>query len=438
LPVAYLVSANQDELPIERIRAEVSGSLPEYMVPAAFVRLNALPKTPNGKVDREALPAPQFEGHLIRETAPRDPIERELLEIWQEVLPGKSIGIDDDFFEIGGDSLEASLMALEIERRFGVDFPLSIFIDNRTIAQLAERVRAPGEPSSSLVTIQRGGSALPLFVVPGGYGNVLFLRHLAHRLGPGRPLYSLQSTRSAAGLRTYYREVGEVAPAYLAEIRRAQPQGPYLLAGYSFGGYVALEMAHLLRAAREEVALLIMLDTYPPGPRRRATALERLRLHTGNLSALGPRGWPRYLAGRVRSVLLTSTRLPLIRSVLRAVNYLPTEPMVASRIARLGYNPPPYAGRVIVIRARRREPHIRWDPMDRWPHYVTGELTFLDVDGSHGTILQEPNVQQVADHIRMLLADAPLGELHEGARPSAGAPSRTAPIPSEVWREGEE
>jgi thioesterase domain-containing protein/acyl carrier protein len=343
---------------------------------------------------------------LIRETAPRDPIERELLEIWKEVLPGKSIGIDDDFFEIGGDSLEASLMALEIERRFGIDFPLSIFIDNRTISQLAEKVRAPGEPSSSLVIIQRGGSAPPLFVVPGGYGNVLFLRHLAHRLGPERPLYSLQSTRSAKGLRTYYREVGEVAPAYLAEIRRAQPHGPYLLAGYSFGGYVALEMAHLLRAAGEEAALLIMLDTYPPGPRRSATPLERLRLHTGNLRALGPRGWPGYIAGRARSVLLASTRLQPIRWILRIAGYVPTEPMVASRIARLGYNPPPYPGRVIVIRARRREPHVRWDPMDRWPRYVAGDLTFLDVDGSHGTILHEPNVQQVADHIRDLLEKA--------------------------------
>jgi thioesterase domain-containing protein len=272
--------------------------------------------------------------------------------------------------------------------------------------------------------------------VPGGYGNVLFLRHLAHRLGPERPLYSLQSTRSASGLRRYYREVGEVAPAYLAEIRRAQPHGPYALAGYSFGGYVALEMAHLLRAAGEDVSLLIMLDTYPPGPRRKATPLERLRLHMGNLRALGPRGWPGYLAGRVRSVLLTSTRLPLVRSALRAVNYVPTEPMVASRIARLGYNPLPYPGSMVVIRARRREPHVRWDPMDRWPRYVTGGLIFLDVEGSHGTILHEPNVQQVADHIRTLLAESPPGEFREG--PSGGAPEIAASIQSGAWREGEE
>ena len=309
----------------------------------------------------------------------------------------------EDFFQSGGDSLAASLMALDIEQRFEVEFPLSMFLERRTVAQIAEWLRARADTPGCLVPVQPHGRGAPLFVIPGGYGNVLFLRHLAQHLGPEQRLFALQSTRSAAGLRQYYRDVAEVAVTYLEEIRRMQPTGPYLLTGYSFGGYVALEMAHRLLAAGEEIALLVLLDTYPPGPRRGASFADRLRLHVGNLHQLQPRRWPVYAANRLRSLAMKSTRFRSVRTILRTVGYVPRQPMVASRIARYGYHPSPYPGRVVVIRARRREAYVRWDPMGRWPAYLSGELSFLDVDGSHGDILHEPHVHQVAEHLRTLL-----------------------------------
>jgi aspartate racemase len=297
-------------------------------------------------------------------------------------------------------------MALDIERRFDVEFPLSLFIERRTVARIAAWLRERGEAPGCLIPIQPSGASPALFVVPGGYGNVLFLRHLARKLGPEQPLFALQATRSATGLRQYYRDVDEVAGTYLEEIRRAKPEGPFFLAGYSFGGYVALEMARRLLAEGEEVGLLVMLDTYPPGPRRNAPLLTRVRIHADNLRRIPRREWPAYFGDRARSLVLRSTRRETVRKVMRLVGYVPHEPMVASRIARYGYNPPPYPGRLVVIRARQRAEYVRWDPMERWPLYVSGRLEFLDVDGSHGDILHEQHVQQVAAHMRALLAEA--------------------------------
>ncbi len=414
--VAYVVS--RDPASSDHLRAALGTSLPDYMVPAVFIPLESLPLTPNGKVAREALPAPILDGRLSGDGRPRDAIEAELVQIWQGLLSLTAIEVNEDFFQIGGDSLAASLMALDIEQHFRVEFPLSLFLERRTVAQIADWVRTRGETPGCLIPVQPHGRAAPLFVIPGGYGNVLFLQHLAKHLGPEQPLFALQSTRSATGLRQYYRDVSDVAVAYLDEIRRKRPSGPYLLAGYSFGGYVALEMAHRLRAAGEETALLVMLDTYPPGPRRGASVGERVRLHTRNLRQLGVARWPAYAVNRLRSLAMKSTRLETVRAILRRVGYVPSQPMVASRIARYGYRPQPYAGDVVVIRARQRESYIRWDPMARWPAYVSGELTFLDVDGSHGNILHEPHVHQVSDHLRRLLEQV---RSHSAPGPSSGA-----------------
>jgi amino acid adenylation domain-containing protein len=400
--VAYL--AGPEPAPLDRLRAALAERLPDYMVPAVFMQLEALPLTPNGKVAREALPAPILDRWASAQ--PRDDIEIELVRLWQDLLSLDAIGIEEDFFEIGGDSLAASLMALDIERRFDVEFPLSLFIERRTVARIAAWLRERGEAPGCLIPVQPSGAAPPLFVVPGGYGNVLFLRHLARQLGPEQPLFALQSTRSATGLRQYYRDVDEVAGTYLEEIRRARPAGPYRLAGYSFGGYVALEMAHRLLRQGEEVSLLVMLDTYPPGPRRNAPLLTRIRIHADNLRGASLRDWPGYFTGRLQELMLKSTRLHTVRRTMQILGYVPHEPMVASRIARYGYDPTPYPGRLVVIRARQRADYVRWDPMERWPLYVSGLLEFLEVDGSHGDILHEQHVQQVAAHLRDLLAEA--------------------------------
>ena len=405
--VAYFVSEDHSDQLDDRIRSRLADTLPDYMVPSLYMRLDALPLTPNGKVDRRALPIPDFGKQILPDEKPRDHIEEVLVRIWRERLSRDSIGIHDDFFDLGGDSLEASLLALEIEQAFGIELPLSVFVDRTTIAQLAEYVREHGGVPSSLVPIQANGSGPRLFVVPGGYGNVLFLRHLAQYLGPDQPLFALQSTKSATGLREYYRDVEEVASTYLAEIQKVQPTGPYYLAGYSFGGYVALEMARGILAQGDRVALLVLFDTYPPGPRKNASPGERILIHARNLRRIGLREWPSYAAAGFRSILLRSTRLKPVRAALRTAGYVPRQPMVASKIARFGYLPPPYAGELTLIKARQREWYVRWDPMENWPQFVSGGLRTLEVEGGHGDILHEPHVRQVAEHLKTLLRQTP-------------------------------
>jgi amino acid adenylation domain-containing protein len=259
------------------LRRHLQNRLPEYMIPSVFVPLDSLPLSPNGKVDRQALPAPESAGRAgIRAfRPPRDILEQKLVKIWEEVLAVHPIGVEDDFFLLGGHSLLAVRLMAWIEQELGQHLPMATLFKGPTIAQLAAILRRESEAPawSSLVAVQSAGTLRPFFFVPGGGGNVFYLYPLAHHLGLERPFYGLQA-RGLDGLSAPHTSIEEMASSYLEEIVKVQPDGPYLLGGHSSGSWVAFEMARQLRSCGQQVAMVAVIDTPAPIPETKTTEVD--------------------------------------------------------------------------------------------------------------------------------------------------------------------
>ncbi|MER7847860.1 amino acid adenylation domain-containing protein [Kitasatospora sp. NPDC096077] len=263
--VGYLVPATDAaEVDPAEVRAHLAARLPEHLVPGALVVLDALPLTVNGKLDRRALPAPAHAG-TAPGRAPRTAREKLLCELFAEVLGRPGVGLDDNFFELGGHSLLATELAGRIRSTLGVRLGIRALFDAPTVAGLADRLGRPGQEAlGTLLPIRPRGSRAPFFCVHPGRGLSWSYWPLARYLPEEYPLYGLQA-RGFNGEEDLPGTVEEMAAAYLDEIRAVQGTGPYHLLGWSFGGVVAQEMAVQLRNSGEEVAALVLLDSYPTG-----------------------------------------------------------------------------------------------------------------------------------------------------------------------------
>ncbi len=404
--VAYLVPPAGRTGLAEEIRSYLKLNLPDHMVPTLFVELERLPHTPNGKVDRQALPPPEFGRPAAGEDAPRDEVESALVDLWKEILSVDRVGVQESFFDLGGNSILASAMFIQVERRFGRSFPLSLLIEKNTIRQLADALREPSPGiGSSLVAVRTGGSNPPLFVLPGGHGDVLYMRALARHLPPGQPLYGIQAAPVEGDLPDAPR-IERIAARYLLDISSVQAHGPYLLAGHSFGGYVALEMARLLLGRGERVALLAIFDTYPPGRRVQTSLRNRLLIHAENLRALSGKQKLDYIRERSDDFTLRLVRNPRLAGLLHKPGSPQDRNMAISRAARYNYDPPPYPGDVALFKASERPWYVTWDPMARWPEYVGGELRTFSIPGGHDTILFEPHVRLLAQELERCIERA--------------------------------
>lgn len=262
--VAYLVSGGDEKPHARELREFIQAKLPDYMVPLAFVLLPAMPLTPNGKVDRRALPAParQNSALLHEYVAPRTSLEKRLAEIWENTLGIAPIGIRDNIFELGLDSLVAARLFAVIEKSLGRDLPPGPLFRAPTVESLAELLeREDSIPRrwTSLIPIQPHGTRTPLFCVHGAAGTVLFFQALANRLAPARSLYAFQA-QGLHGRDVPHTSIEAMAAHYIQEMRTVQPRGPYLLAGWCFGGLVAFEMAQQLWRMGEYVDMLAMFN----------------------------------------------------------------------------------------------------------------------------------------------------------------------------------
>ena len=218
------------------------------MVPSAFILLEKLPLIPNGKVDRRALPAPELDRSVVEEhyVAPRQPVEEQLVQIWEDMLGMRPIGIKDDFFELGGDSLLAVRLFDRMTQVCNKKLPLSTLFAGATIEHLARalvegesKATLPGETKTDnrvpLVVVQEGGSKRPFFFLHGQWaGDAFYSLELARTLGPDQPFYLLEPYKFE-GL-TVLPTFEEVAAAYIEVLRSVQPEGPYLLGGWCNGG----------------------------------------------------------------------------------------------------------------------------------------------------------------------------------------------------------
>jgi thioesterase domain-containing protein/acyl carrier protein len=369
--------------------------LPEYMVPADFIFLETMPLTPNGKVDRKALPAPEAREVERPEdfVAPRDNFELTMTRLWEQILNTRPISVRDNFFELGGHSLAAARLMGQVEKQFGKNLLLTDLLQAPTVEELVAMVRldAPSTARSAVIALQPLGSKPPFFFVHGLGGTVMRFRDLARRMAPDQPFYGIQA-KGLDGAETCLHRVEDMAEVYLRDLRSAQPEGPYYLGGYSFGGYVALEIARRLLRQGEEVRSLVLLDTYVGGSQ---SLLERfLTLSSAQKIAYVKRRAQRYRKNLKRRIEFWFLP-PAVKKVRRGC---------AS--AEHSYELRPYPERIVLFRAGEKGLRGLEEPGDGWQKYAAGGLEIHELDGDHGNILNEPNVQFLAAELRQCLERA--------------------------------
>ncbi|QUX95333.1 non-ribosomal peptide synthetase [Marinomonas sp. CT5] len=260
--VAYVIPVDSN-LDTSELRRQLINVLPDYMVPAHFMLLDEMPLTPNGKVDRKALPMPTWQASNTYEP-PRNKLEEMLTSLWAETLGLTLVGIRDNFFEIGGDSISATRILNHIQKNLSIEVPLGVLFKASTIADLSDYLSKSEDwdPLISMLPIKSSGSEPPLFCIHPALGLSWGYAGLLRHLPKSTPVYGLQATglRHAARLPE---SIEEMAEEYLSQIKRVQPEGPYRLLGWSFGGLVAHAIAEKLQSQNEEISFLCMLDSYP-------------------------------------------------------------------------------------------------------------------------------------------------------------------------------
>lgn len=408
--VAYLMTAPGASLSFSDLREHTRARLPDYMLPAAFVRLEKIPLTPNGKVDRKALPAPLQEDVITdgSKHPPATPTEEKLAAIWRSVLGLSLIGRHDKFFDLGGNSLLAVRVFAEIEKQFSRHLPLASLFNAPTIAALAgviENSSTDHAPWSSLVPIQPAGTKPRFFCVHGAGGNVILYFALAQRLGTDFPFYGLHS-QGLDGKTVPLQTVEEMAAHYVTEVQRLQPHGPYFLGGYCLGGTIAFEMAQQLTAQGERVSLVALFDTYNFNrtlPTSHFLDLaQRLWFHVGNFAHLSPGLMKNYLREKIR--VARDGELANVFSSRNKTAGRPNETVGRSALRTIQatndraadyYQPKPYSGRLTLF-----NPHVNYskfpDPHMGWDGIALGGIEIVPLPMNPHAMLVEPTVRHLA------------------------------------------
>lgn len=414
------VEQNEDEQTNEsQLRSQLITSLPVYMMPSRIITLTSLPRLESGKIDRPQLALqPIIEQKASSRTAaPRNTIEAQLVSLWERQLNVRPIGITENFFELGGDSLSAAMLFAYVEKRFDVELPLVILAKFPTIEGLAAEIRRErsDQPLPAAVLLSAGmEETVQFFCIPGAGSDVLGLLDLARAMTSKIAFYGFQYPGLEPGT-SRFRSVPELAKTFISEMKSIQPRGPYRIGGSSFGGWIAFEMAQQLRQQGEEVDLLALLDTHGPGYPRQRSGLgiaAHMELGIRWCRPLGRREDPsltnlwRGLRGRVHR-LLARIRLQLIpdRTLPLRLRHIHLQETCFKTFEQ--YRPSTYPGTIHLYRAEQREPCSLYE-MDEdlcWGTLVEGDLLIQDTPGSHGKHIRPPHVKMLARNLSRTLED---------------------------------
>lgn len=395
----------------ELLRQHAKNKLPAHMLPAAFVVLDSIPLNTNGKVDRKKLPASE---HRLEprhsNPAANDDFEATLTRLWQELLRVDHVGLDDNFFDLGGHSLLAARLIARIEKQTGKNIPTATLFEAPTIAKLANRLRQRTYESawSPLVELQvptETTTAKPFFCVHSLGANLVSFHKVAALMRRDRPIYGLQP-HGLDGQQKPLVTIEEMASAYLQEIRKKQPHGPYYLGGVCLGGVVAYEIAQQLRAAGETVALTVLIDSYLPGKmshlHERSPLAQYVDRHIGEMLLLPGIARLKYVAQWAANGGIRLGRFIGLRdhsSLARATGNVTK----VHRRAVFAYKPKSYAGKIVQLMCSDAAHRAYEDRRLAWSSVASAGFEIRIIPGNHHTMVEEPYAQTLAQELQNCL-----------------------------------
>lgn len=412
--VCYFVSAGC--VSVSEIRDHLKYRLPAYMIPAFFQQLDALPMTPNGKIDRKQLPDPTYGDSRRELIAPRSALEADLLVLWQEVLGERSISVEDDFYDVGGHSLSAMNLLARIERHLGRALDNRFLLDHTSIAAMATAIEH-GEKDDRqplLVTLNQGDAdKTPLFLMHPIGGTVYCYLALSRYMDRSQPIYALQSPgiEDADAV-----EVGieEITANYVAVIQEVQPQGPVLLGGWCFGGVLAYEAARQLSALGRKVDSIYCFDTRAPIVANHpddgddATLLswfardlavpynKTLSISPEELRAMSPDDQFRYVLEQAKQLGVVT------EDANEETLHNHFSVYIANGMALQMYGEHRLDVKLTLYFAKD-EP-ADYGPLLGWDQLLNNEIARVDIDGEHNSIMYSPWVKQIASDLSCRLA----------------------------------
>lgn len=384
--VAFL-RGDPDQVDLAQLCAGLQAELPAHMVPARFGWLDSFPLTASGKRDDSALRAMPVSTVSTVDTggpaAPLDESERAVACLFTELLGVPGVGPEDDFFVLGGSSLTAMRLVTRIEKRYDVSIPLTMLLDTPTVGALAEllRDRVGGRASDPLVPIRTGEDRTPLFLAHPLNGQVLCYLALSRKLPQGQPVYGLRTDSGTPP----WSSIQQLAAHHLAAVQRVHAHGPYILGGWSFGGFVAYEMARQLREADPDAAVeLLLFDSITLSHRQNTAATDNALNEFWR--------WQQQHEGD------PTDSFPVVNAHWRALlDYHPATTDLDITLFRAG-GPVPDSLKPLHDAAGL----LRDDPSNGWRDWTTGVVDVVDVPGDHLSLLDDPHVDAVADVIARL------------------------------------
>ncbi|WP_341407489.1 non-ribosomal peptide synthetase [Luteolibacter soli] len=410
--LAWAIVEQGSLLDSTKLDAWLSARLPAFLQPDGVMIVDAFPVTANGKIDLAALPDPAKappEARIF--TPPQGEIEQQLAAIWSELLGTSEIGREDDFFSLGGHSLMALRLFSRISRDFGRSLPLAALLSHPTIARLASLLQSESQPSpvksgkrGHLVTLFDRGTPPPLFCIHGGDGGVIFYRGLAERMTGDFPIHAIEALSLSNSTPIEESSVEETAAAYIQELLAVHSSGPFRLAGYSFGGVVAHEMACQLTEQGHTVEFLGLFDTHnPTAPSKRYSLGGRLGAFWQQQDDLPLPAKLERLRERIAEGIAVHRQVK--KEVSEAMNMGPAEAHSDLRRVQVreenwramqAYRPRSYAGTTTLFKAMTPSDKVEWPADYGWSSVALGGLRIIPVPGRHLTLFDEGNIGPLA------------------------------------------
>ncbi|HEX3385524.1 MAG TPA: thioesterase domain-containing protein, partial [Mucilaginibacter sp.] len=395
----------------EKVIDFLKAKLPDYMVPSLWMELGELPLTSNNKIDRKALPDFDAEEQIKDNyAAPRTETEKVMANIWQEVLKLPRIGIDDNFFDIGGHSLLAVQITTRIEKKLDKKLQIATLFSYPTIAQLTSFIDKENSKNikwRSIVPIKPGGSKTPIYIVHGVGLNVLNFNELSQHVDSDQPVFGLQGI-GLDGEEVSVDSIQSIASFYVEEVIKHNPDGPYAIGGYSIGGFIAVEMARQLEAMGREVKMLVIFDTDADNAR------EREPWHI-IMPKIAKRYLPKFLGGSKslgeQLVYVFNNKVAAIKGKLGLAKKAESDDYYAlldSIIRRYftalqNYNLEPVNHTIYLFKAEVNDHYNDDEIFLGWKKYTTKEVKRYQVPGNHLSMMALPHVAELGKALQEAL-----------------------------------